>query len=146
LYRLDENIPTDEKDFQGKKGDILLGGGSGQSAALRVTVPEAFYFWTHADWDDYETLDEIIKPYWTPTQAYIFGVGYSKLGWTPEDDLLEWWLGQHILNFLASNYPNDYRQYVGSEAFEEDGAICRLPTKEELTRFHPPPYIIRLED
>jgi hypothetical protein len=143
LYRLDEDIPPDEEDFQGKQGDILLGGGSGESAAVRIAIPEAFYFWTHEDWCDYDSLDEIIKPYWTPTQAYVFGEGYGKLGWTPEKNLLEWWLAQHILNFLASNYPDDYQQYVGPAPLEEDGAICRLPTREELARLHPPPYVVR---
>lgn len=143
ILRLDEDIPLEEEDFQGRKGDILLGGGSGESATLWIAVPEAFYFWTHDDWDEYETLDEIVKAYWTPTQAYVFGDGYSKLGWTPEKNYIEWWLAQHLLNFLASNYPDDYRQYVGTVPLEEDGSICRLPTREELARFHPPPYIMR---
>jgi hypothetical protein len=146
LYRLDEDIPADEEDFQGKKGDILLGGGSGESAALRIAIPEAFYFWTREDWCDYDSLDEIIKTYWTPTQAYVFGEGYSKLGWTPENNPLEWWLAQHILNYLASNYPGDYQQYVGPMPLETDGSICRLPTKDELAVLQPPRYVMRREE
>ncbi len=44
LYRLLEDIPSDETDFQGKKGDLLLGGGSGEIDALRISMPETFLF------------------------------------------------------------------------------------------------------
>ena len=143
VYRLEENIPSDEQDFQGKKGDILLGGGSGENAAMRIAVPEAFLFWTHDDWCDYESTDDIVKAFWTPTQAYVFGERYARLGWMPKETYVEWWLAHHILSFLIKNYPEIYQQYVGSVPLEADGSICRLPTKEELSCLHPPPYVVR---
>ena len=70
IYRLDEDALA-ETSFQGKAGDILLGGGSGESAALRITIPEAFRFYTHDDWDGSETFSEVVKAYWTMTEAYV---------------------------------------------------------------------------
>lgn len=142
IYRLDEDVPPDEQDFQGKKGDILLGGGSGESAAMRIAIPEAFFFWTQDDWDSYQTLDEIMRTYWTPTESFVFGEGYSKLNWMPETSCIEWWLTHHILSFLAKHYPDGYQQYFGSEPLEEDGSICRLPTTEEQETLRPPRYVV----
>jgi hypothetical protein len=139
IYRLDEDIPPDEPYFQGKKGDILLGGGLGEAAALQISIPEAFYFWTHEEWDEIDHWTDLCQSFWSATQAYVFGEGYSKLGWLPPD-IIEIWLTHHILSFLVKNYPNEYQQYLGPEPFEEDGSICRLPDGYELWINRPPKY------
>jgi hypothetical protein len=120
VYRLDEDA-HDATDFRG---------GSGESAALRVAIPEAFWFYTHDDWEDWTQQTEIVVAFWTMTEAFIFGEGYQKLGWTPAI-AIEHWLAEHILAFLLRSYAADYRQYVGPIALAQDGLICRLPTAVE---------------
>ena len=131
IYRLDEDVDALETAFQGKRGDILLGGGHGESAALRISIPEAFYFYTHADWELLPgaaawTPVSLATAYWSMTQAYVFGDGYHAVGWTPAKDI-EVWLTGHVLSFLARHYPADYTSYLGEEPLAEDGSICRLP-------------------
>lgn len=139
IYRLDERIPFDEINFWGKKGDILLGGGSGEAAAFWIAIPEAFYYWTDDERDEAESWTDICQTFWSATESYVFCEGYSKLGWSPNNSI-EIWLMQHILSFLVKNYPNEYQQYLGPEPLEEDGSICRMPDGYELWINRPPQY------
>ena len=105
IYELLENVSKDEQDFDGKAGDILVGGGSGESPALRITNPLAFQFFTF-DEDkfadlEFDDLDEIFKSFWTPRESYILGDGFVKLGWTP-DRTLEMWLTENVCKLLVS--------------------------------------------
>jgi hypothetical protein len=127
LYRLDEA----GSDFEAKQGDIMLGGGSGEAAALRIAIPEAFYYWTQADWHDFKRYDDICKAFWTPTQAYLFGVGYSVLGWSPDIDEIDTWLTRHVLAFLARHYPQEFSSLLGHGQIREDGSIFRHLTEDE---------------
>ena len=130
VYRLDEDAP-DETDFQGKRGDILVGGGSGESPAFRIAVPESFYFYTHDSWGEFDTYDKIHRAFWTMTEAFVFCEGYQKLGWTPTKGI-EQWLTEHVLSFLLQYYSKDYVHLTGAETLEEDGSVCRLPTDQEM--------------
>lgn len=107
IYELLENIPEDNSDFDGKAGDILVGGGGGEAAALRISNPFAFQFSTY-DEDKFadlafDNLEEIFKPFWTPTQSYMFGEGFIKLGWTP-DRPLEMWLTENVCKLLVASF------------------------------------------
>jgi hypothetical protein len=132
LYRLDEDALENEpgSTWRGKQGDLLLGGGSGESAALRISIPEAIYFVTDAQWDAFDNHDEIYHAYWSANEAYIFCNGYAKSGWT-SDESIELWLIEHIIAFILREYPSAYTGYVGSLPITKDGSICRLPTSEE---------------
>lgn len=130
LYRLDEDA-LHATSFKAKRGDLLLGGGSGESAALRISIPEAIYFFTLTDWDEYESHDEICQAYWTVTDAYIFGDGYSKLNWNPLEHPLEIWLTEHIVAFILQECSDVYEQLAGLDSTERDGSILRVPTFEE---------------
>jgi hypothetical protein len=130
LYRLDQDALKEDDSWHAKTGDLLLGGGSGESAALRISIPEAFYFFTHEVWDAFDSLDEIYQAYWAMTEAYVFCEGYAKLGWTPQDPI-EGWLTRHVLAFVVGEYPERYSQFVGNLPLIQDGTICRRPTSEE---------------
>jgi hypothetical protein len=130
LYRLDQDVASNSS-FEGKKGDILLGGGSGASAALRITIPEAIYWLTDDTWEQNMAFDAILHAYWNPTQAFIFGDGYVKLGWNPTLVQIEVWLAEHIAAFLYRSYPEQYQPHFGSSSLVYEGEICRLPTDEE---------------
>ncbi len=134
LYMLEEDALT-ASSWQGKRSDLLLGGGSGESAALRIAMPEAIYFETYSDWGtyipDFQDFDEICYAYWSVTEAFIFGEGYTKLGWTIHEEL-ETWLTDHILAFVEQHYPDLWNVAWGSEPLQADGSICRLPTAEEV--------------
>jgi hypothetical protein len=130
LYRLEEDALEDCDSWCAKTGDLLLGGGSGESAALRISIPEAFYSYTHEAWDAIDSLDEICHAYWTNTEAFVFCEGYAKLGWTPQHPI-EVWLTEHILAFVAREYPERYDQFVGNSPLNQDGSICRKPTAKE---------------
>jgi hypothetical protein len=141
LYRIDEDTTAGDS-FQAKRGDLLLGGGRGESPAFRISIPEAIHFFTEDDYfDAHPELDALFstnqalrdwhfRAYWTLTQAFVFGEGYAKLGWTP-DEPIETWLTEHILAFVLREYPAVYGAVQGSAPLERAGSICRLPTPEE---------------
>ena len=102
LYELQQDIPNSEKDFDGKVGDIILGGGSGEAPAFRISIPEAItFFTTHAN-KDLENLEKLYKAFWTPTQSYIFYEGFTKAGWRPNIDI-ECWLADNLCLLLVTN-------------------------------------------
>jgi hypothetical protein len=131
IYRLDQDIPAHEKDFDGKCGDLLIGGGSGESDALRISIPEAILLYTHDDWDKFNVWDEIYKCFWGPTEAYLFGSGYLKQGWEPTQ-MMEVWLLKHVISFLKIHHSEHYEQFYGAEELECDGSICKLPLGIEV--------------
>ena len=103
VYELLDNIPENEGCFDGKVGDILVGGGNGEAPALRISNPIAFQFSTY-DEDKFadleiDDLEDVFKPFWTPTESYMFGEGFLKLGWTP-DRPLEMWLTENVCKLL----------------------------------------------
>jgi hypothetical protein len=124
IYRLDVDV-TGETDIDGRRGDILVGGGHGESAALRIAIPEAFLFYTHPGWDAFQSMDDIHHAYWTMTEAYVFGDGYERLGWTPSSRI-EGWLTEHVLSFLAHTYPDQYGRLLGDTSLGQNGSICGL--------------------
>jgi hypothetical protein len=130
IYRVDEDV-FDDTDWQAKAGDILLGGGSGESAALRIAIPEAIQFFTGEEPPHFDLLwNTLWQAYWSPTEAYVFGEGYAKLGWQPPIPI-ECWLVEHIIAFLLQSYPEQYTKYRGAEGIGQSGAICRKPSPEE---------------
>ncbi|MEA2574203.1 MAG: hypothetical protein QOH93_1501 [Chloroflexia bacterium] len=128
LYRIDDDAP-DATSFDAKRGDFLIGGGGGESPALRISIPEAINFLTNEAWDG-DSGDEICKAYWTMNQAFVFCEGYEKLGWTPVRNI-EAWLTEHVVAFVIREYANVYGMVAGPNPIEADGSICRLPTAEE---------------
>jgi hypothetical protein len=60
---LDEDALQEYDTWQAKTGDLLLGGGSGESAALRISLPEAFFFFTHDAWTEFDSYDEVYRAY-----------------------------------------------------------------------------------
>lgn len=102
IYELLEDVPADENSFDGKAGDILIGGGKGEAPALRISYPDAFDFFTNDEWDSFADYDELFKAFWTPTQAFIFGEGYQKLGWTV-DVKIEQWLAENVCQLLIQS-------------------------------------------
>jgi hypothetical protein len=135
LYRLDEDA-LDASSFHAKRGDVLLGGGSGEHPALRIAIPEAFYFFTHPDWVAFDTMAESVLAFWTMTAAFRFGDGYQRLGWVP-DKPIEHWLAEHILRYLVATYPTTYLPMLGPETLREDGSICRQPMAAEAQHWSP---------
>ena len=101
IYRLKQDIPDDETEFDGKIGDILVGGGSGEAESLRISYPEARHFFKSKDWDDFDDYDELFKAFWSPSFAYKIGDGFRKQGWDP-DGSMELWLTKTVIDLLAS--------------------------------------------
>jgi hypothetical protein len=101
VYKLKQAIPDDETEFDGKIGDILVGGGSGEAESMRISYPEALYFFKSENWDDFEDYDELFKAFWSPSFAYKIGDGFRKQGWDPNGNM-EWWLAESIIDLLHS--------------------------------------------
>lgn len=140
LYLLEQDA-LDAASFQAKSGDLLLGGGRGESSAMRISMPEALVFFTREDWDKYflstgfftvaELNEKLFHAYWSMSEAFRFGDGYAKLGWNPNDMEIEIWLVQQILAFVLREYPGRWADMRGAVDLVEDGSICRLPTEKE---------------
>src|ERR1700730_3329053 len=89
LYLLEQDAY--DSGFPAKQGDLLLGGGSGESPALRISMPEAIIFFTREDWhkrippESFETVGDLhrslYRAHWSMNDAFVFGDGYAKLGW-----------------------------------------------------------------
>lgn len=103
IYELLENIPKNEQSFDGKKGDIILGGGKGEAQAMRISIPESLYFFTTEDWNNIEDNNSLFKTFWTPTQSYILCEGFFTLGWTVTIPI-EFWLAENLCSLLIHNF------------------------------------------
>jgi hypothetical protein len=103
VYRLDEDVPADEVNFDGRKGDILIGGGSGEAEALRVSHPEAMLFLKGNDGLDIECRSELVRHFWSPSFAYKIGNGFGRIGWNPDASELEWWVAETVIDMLLSD-------------------------------------------
>lgn len=142
IYRLDEGVPESDRDFNAKRGDILLGGGGGEAPAMHISMPEVFWFSTGVFvdgkddvWHGWDTYEEIVEAYRSNTDAFTFGAGYVLLGWNPEEHYIEHWLMEHVLAFLVREYPDEYAQYVGWDAITQDGSICQRLSPEDRAFF-----------
>lgn len=101
IYRLEQDVPDDETDFDGKTGDIIVGGGSGEAESMRISYPEAEYFFKSEDWDEFEDYDELFKAFWSSSFAFKIGDGFRKRGWNPNSNL-EMWLAEAVIDLLAA--------------------------------------------
>lgn len=104
VYKLAQNIPNEEQDFDGQTNDILVGGGSGEAPAFRISYPNAFKFVSDIKFDDYLEYDEIFKSFWTPTESFKLCNGFLKSGWSPEENI-EFWLIKQICSLLIKEKP-----------------------------------------
>ena len=109
IYELLENIPKGSENFDGKIGDIILGGGRGEVPAFRISIPEVINFFLKEGWDDFDNYEELFKAYWTPTQSYKLCDGYSKIGWTIENNI-EFWLAKNLCSLLIDSI-EDFSTY-----------------------------------
>lgn len=133
IYRLKEDVPLRFIDLDGKKGDILLGGGSGEAAAMRISMPEAITFYTHDYLSNDLTLEDIVKPFWSTGNTYDFHKTYMKKGYRPSTGpAIESWLAEHIVAYVLKNFPEDYSKYVGKEKLMYNGKIVDPPDPDML--------------
>ncbi len=103
VYEFLENILVDEKDFNGKTGDILIGGGSGEASAFRVSIPEAMHYFTKEEPKVIRDHDDLFKSFWSDRDAAIFSEGYAKIGWKAEIPI-EFWLAKNICSLLVNHF------------------------------------------
>jgi hypothetical protein len=131
IYRLNEDA-LHADSFSAKQGDLLLGGGSGECPVLRISIPEAFSFFTQDDLERMTPHEEICRAYWSMNDAFVFCEGYHQLGWQPDEQSIEMWLTKHILAFLIREYPAEYGRWQQISELHRNGDICRLPTPQEM--------------
>jgi hypothetical protein len=122
VYRLGEEI-SDESSLSGCAGDILIGGGSGEANALCFSVPEIFTFYNRTPEETYAAGRPAIKSYWTADDAFMFGVGFEKMGWSPDQQPLFNWLTNHLTALLARAYPDQYSPLIRVSPLSRDGNI-----------------------
>ena len=95
VYELLEDVPKDESDFDGKVGDILVGGGSGEVPAFRITMPDAIDRLILNKDVEFADYDQPFKSFWTATESYKLCDGFRKLGWDPIRPI-EFWLAENV--------------------------------------------------
>lgn len=101
VYELMQNIPDSEKDFDGKSGDILVGGGSGEAPAFRITIPHAMDHLILGKKVDFHEYDQLFKAFWTPTESYKLCHGFRMSGWNAEQPI-ELWLTENVCMTLIN--------------------------------------------
>jgi len=124
VYKIEKD--ANESCFVAKAGDILIGGGSGEAPAFRISMPDAIDFYTTEDELADVPLLQVVQAYWTYTKAFCLGTAFVKLGWKPERHLVEDWLAQHAVSFLIGT-TQEYKDRAGPVALEMDGSIIHLP-------------------
>ena len=120
VYELLENVPDDENAFDGKRGDILVGGGSGDAPAFRVTIPNTLDFLINDADVIFNSYDELFKAFWTPTESYVLCDGFKKLGWDAKRPI-EFWLAENICVTLI-NEVDSFKRLT-----EKRGLVGHLP-------------------
>jgi hypothetical protein len=120
VYELLENVPEEENDFDGKTGDILVGGGSGEAPAFRVTIPGALDFLLNDTDITFDNYDQLFKAFWTPTESYRLCDGFKKLGWDTKQSI-EFWLAENICVTLVNNVDSFKR------STKKQGLVSQLP-------------------
>jgi hypothetical protein len=122
IYRLLEDV-AEEPSLSGRAGDILIGGGSGEAPAVSFSIPDIFIVYTTAKMTEDTTRDPCITSHWSADEAFIFGVGFEVLGWSPEQQPLLIWLAGCFISYLARTFPDRYGTLVGECPPEQDGSI-----------------------
>jgi hypothetical protein len=122
VYELLEDIPNSEDNFDGKIGDIIIGGGSGEAPALRITMPDCFDFFITDKDVDFQHHDELFKAFWTPTQSFKLCEGFKKIGWDINSPI-EFWLTENICLTLINEV----------DKFKKFNSGQKLPTPLEWT-------------
>lgn len=136
LYRLKEDVPANRVrnlGIDGKKGDILLGGGSGEASAIRFSMPECIEFFTaKEDSPGYQKeMDEIVRHHWSILDCYHFVNDFKKIGYKEEECQPETWLAEHIVSYIIQKESLHYDQHIGDQSLlDYDGSICSPPEKE----------------
>jgi hypothetical protein len=122
VYRLLEDV-SQESSLSGHAGDILIGGGSGEAHAVSFSIPEIFTVYTTTEVTGDVTRESLITSHWSADEAFIFGVGFERLGWSPERQPLLIWLAEHLIPYLVRTFPDRYATLVGEDPAEQDGSI-----------------------
>jgi hypothetical protein len=140
LYKLLEDIPQSESDFQGKKVDLILGGGGGEIDSLRIKMPEAIAFWTkHSSAKDKKFIsvfgfnESLVKAFWSMNMAFYLCEGFKKIGWDGKLPI-EIWIMENIIAFIIKEYKDGYKDFIGPDLKMPDSVsnIIRLPNSDEL--------------
>lgn len=122
VYELLERIPAGENDFDGNAGDILVGGGSGEAPAFRITIPTTVDFFLNDNVYNLNSYDDLFKAFWTPTESFILCDGFRKLGWDPKQSI-EFWLAENVCIALV----NEVEQF--KHLTEKHGLVSKLTWK-----------------
>lgn len=101
VYELLEDIPDNEDDFDGKTGDIIVGGGSGEAPALRISMPNCLDFFIKNKDVNFDNHDALFKAFWTPTQSFKLCDGFKQIGWNINSPI-EFWLTENICRTLIN--------------------------------------------
>lgn len=115
LYWLDANVKDQGTTWRAKKGDVLLGGGRGECPVLRVSIPEAIFFFT-SDWDGFDDRSDLYTAFWMPDAAFALCNGFQKIGWVPGQDI-ETWLAERIVSYLLVEREAEFGAFRGNRPF-----------------------------
>jgi hypothetical protein len=124
VYELLDDIPEDEDDFDGKKGDIIVGGGSGEVPAFRVSIPDALNLLVNKQDVYFDNYDQLFKAFWTPTESYKLCNGFKKLGWDTNRPI-EFWLAENVCISLT-NEVDSFKRLTAKR-----GLVSRLSWTED---------------
>lgn len=104
IYILEENIPPHETHFDGKAGDLVIGGGTGAAEALRISLPEAVSFLDSNESVFFESPHSF-KSFWSHNFILRLANGFSKVGWNFNSSSLEIWLARQVIGWIKEKYP-----------------------------------------
>ena len=68
--------------------------------AFRISVPEFFNVFTEEDGFDFYQQGDIFKAFWKPSEAFTLCDGFNRMGWSPDEIGIEWWLAENMFSLL----------------------------------------------
>ncbi len=123
IYRLLEDT-NESDDLICKKGDVLIGGGSGEWGFFRISYPFGIRFALGLNNAIEKDRKKLYAAEWSWEVAYALCGGFEKVGWRYTDDI-ETWLAERVAAFAIHTYPKSFPDVEAPATFLDWHSVTR---------------------
>ena len=106
IYILEEDIPPTDKKFDGKAGDVIVGGGAGMEEAMRISIPEAVNYLKIDGSVFFQSPVTIFRSYWGSNFMLRLANGFTKVGLDFDKSSVEMWILWQVIGWLKDEHPS----------------------------------------